>query len=85
MALDTVGSWGSLVFVLVLAASQVANWVGPPAPTVRVVAWTALAMWLFVPLAAWLDAHREPSFDLAPGPARRRSRGSGPLKDTQDR
>jgi hypothetical protein len=31
---------------------------GPPPPSVNALAWTALAIWLFVPWAWWLDKHR---------------------------
>jgi hypothetical protein len=82
MAYDGIGRWGSIGFVLLLAALQLANWFGPPPPSARAVAWTALTMWLFVPLCAWLDAHREPSFSIAPGPARAKTRGASPGKDS---
>jgi hypothetical protein len=36
---------------------------GPPPSSVQVLAWSALAMWLIVPWAAWADRHRQPISD----------------------
>jgi hypothetical protein len=53
--------WWSLV--LFLAAVYAASVLGPPPPNVRIVALSALALWLIVPWTAWADRQRE----LRPG------------------
>ncbi|HEX3534507.1 MAG TPA: hypothetical protein VHT23_09825 [Gemmatimonadaceae bacterium] len=58
-ALDKIGSWGLWTYIIVLAAIFVAS-NGPPPPSEHVLAWTALAIWLFVPWAWWVDKHRAP-------------------------
>ena len=58
-ALDKIGSWGLWTYVIVLAGLFVAS-NGTPPPNARVLAWTALAIWLFVPWAWWVDKHRIP-------------------------
>ena len=57
-ARDRVGSWGLWVYILVLAILYVMS-NGSPPPNERVLAWTALGIWLFVPWAWWIDKHRE--------------------------
>jgi hypothetical protein len=57
-ARDRVGSWGLWVYILVLAILYVMS-NGSPPPSERVLAWTALGIWLFVPWAWWVDKHRE--------------------------
>ncbi len=46
---------GLVVFLLVI---YFANLFGPPPPSVAVVAWSALAMWLLVAWGYWIDRHR---------------------------
>lgn len=58
--LDRVGRWALAVLVALLAGIQVANLLGPPPPSADAVAGAALAAWLFVPWAAWIDLHRTP-------------------------
>jgi hypothetical protein len=43
------------ILVGVLYALYVASVVGPPPPSIALVAWTAIAAWLFVPWAWWAD------------------------------
>ncbi|MGE5180245.1 MAG: metal-dependent hydrolase [Bacteroidota bacterium] len=59
-AKDAVGRWSFFAFVFALALIQFANTTGPPPPSMRAVAWSALIIWLFVPWAAWFDRHRAP-------------------------
>ncbi len=47
--------WSMIIFLLL---SYFASAFGAPPPSVRVLAFTALAIWLFVPWAAWADRHR---------------------------
>lgn len=56
-ARDRVGRWGLWAYVLVLAVIYVLS-NGPPPPSERVLAWSALAIWLFPPWAWWVDRHR---------------------------
>jgi hypothetical protein len=58
-ARDGVGRWafwGLMVFYL---AIYLASSFGPPPPSVRAIAWTAMAAWLLPLWAWWADAHRE--------------------------
>jgi membrane-bound metal-dependent hydrolase YbcI (DUF457 family) len=55
--------WGSfslramVIFLLVLYS---ANLLGPAPPGSRMVAWSALLLWLLVPWGYWIDRHRRP-------------------------
>ena len=57
-AKDRVGSWGLWAYILVLAILYTMS-NGSPPPSERALAWSALGIWLFVPLAWWVDKHRE--------------------------
>src|SRR5215472_5771305 len=52
-------SYGFWSFVLFLAAVYATSLLGPPPPSVRIVALSALALWLTVPWTAWADRQRE--------------------------
>ena len=58
-ALDRIGSWGFWIYVSVLAIVFVAS-NGSAPPSERALAWSALAIWIFVPWAWWVDKHRIP-------------------------
>jgi hypothetical protein len=62
-ARDRIGRWGLWAYALVLLAAYFGS-NGPPPPSVRALAWSTLAIWLFVPWAWWVDNHRESA--LAP-------------------
>ena len=51
----TVALWS----LLLLQASMWLSGPWMPPPSARAVAWGGLAMWLFLPWAAWIDRHRE--------------------------
>jgi hypothetical protein len=53
------GRWRIWSLFLFLVVIQVANAFSPPPPSVMAVAWSALALWLLVPWAAWADRRRE--------------------------
>jgi len=57
-ATDRTGKWAFWSLVVFLVAAWVASIAGPPPPTERVVVWSGLAMWLFVPWGYWIDRHR---------------------------
>ena len=58
-AKDGKGKWAFWSFILFLGAVYPASLFGPPPPTVQALAWSAIAMWLTVPWAAWADRHRQ--------------------------
>jgi hypothetical protein len=58
-AKDRIGTWGLWIYLLVLAASFIASNYAPLPPNTRALAWGTMAIWLYVPLAWWVDKHRE--------------------------
>jgi hypothetical protein len=56
-ALDKIGSWGLWIYVVVLPLIYFSS-SGPPPSNERALAWTTLAIWLFIPWAWWVDKHR---------------------------
>jgi membrane-bound metal-dependent hydrolase YbcI (DUF457 family) len=63
-ARDRIGRWGFWTFVAVLTLMWTASLAGPPPPDVRVVAWSNLAMVLFLAWPAWFDRHRDADVGL---------------------
>ena len=61
-AAGRVGFW---VLVAFLFGIYVANAFGPPPPSVTMVAASALALWILLPIAAWIDRNRAPATPLA--------------------
>jgi len=59
-ALNNIGVYGIWGIVLFLVTIYLANILGPPPPSVAVVAWSAQALWLLVALGFWVDRHRAP-------------------------
>jgi len=59
-ALNNIGVYGVWGIVLFLLTIYLANILGPPPPSVTVVAWSAQALWLLVALGFWVDRHRVP-------------------------
>jgi hypothetical protein len=57
-ARDAAGRFGLVALLVFLAVLYVGAVVGPSAPSPSAVAVSALAIWLFVPWAAWVDRHR---------------------------
>ncbi len=57
-ALDRTGTWALWSLFVFLAAAWVGSIAGPPPPNERVVEWSGLAMWMFVPWGYWIDRHR---------------------------
>jgi hypothetical protein len=57
-ALDRTGSWALWSLVAFLVVLWVASIAGPPPPSERAVAWSGVAMWLFIPWGYWIDRHR---------------------------
>jgi hypothetical protein len=55
---DRTGRWAFWAMAAFLYAIYVANLTGPPPPSVPVLAYSALAVWLFVPWGYWIDRHR---------------------------
>ena len=59
-AIDRTGQFALWSLVILLVALYFASTFGPPPPNVRVLALSALAIWLTVPWAAWADRHWVP-------------------------
>ncbi len=60
-AKDRTGNLALWSLLGLLAVLYPASLFGPPPPSVPALAWSALAMWLTVPWAAWADRHRRSS------------------------
>ena len=58
-ARDRIGSWALWSLVVVLVAIYLGGTFGPPPPTERSLAMSALTLWLIVPWMVWIDRHRE--------------------------
>jgi hypothetical protein len=58
VARDRTGEWAFWSLVAFLVAIQLANYFGPPPPSVTAVAISAQALWLIVLWGAWIDRHR---------------------------
>lgn len=54
---DRIGRWGLRTYAILLPAIYISS-NGPPPPSERALALTTLGVWLFVPLAWWIDKHR---------------------------
>lgn len=64
-ARDATGRWGLLALVLLLSLIYVANLLGPPPPSARLVGVASLVLPLvLLPLVAFIDRHREPRGQL---------------------
>jgi len=50
--------FGLYAFVGLLLLIAAGNLLGPPPPSPEAIGVAGLALWLFVPLAAWIDRHR---------------------------
>lgn len=58
LAIDRAGKWALWSLVAFLGVVYVANFMGPPPPSVMAVAWSANALWLVVAWGYWIDRHR---------------------------
>jgi hypothetical protein len=58
-AKDKTGKLALWSFVGLLGVLYPASLFGPPPPSVHALAWSAIAIWLTVPWAAWADRHRQ--------------------------
>lgn len=65
-ALDRVGHWALVGFIVFLAAVQIGNTFGPPPPSVAAIQFAGLSQWLLVGWAVWIDRHRRPVRDPPP-------------------
>lgn len=59
--IDRIGRVAFWVLVAFLMGTHLANAFGPPPPSATMVAASALALWVLVPIAAWIDRHRSPA------------------------
>ena len=58
-AKDAVGKWAFWSLVALLGVLYLGSLFGPPPPNPQALAWSAMAIWLIVPWAAWADRHRQ--------------------------
>ncbi|MFD1469035.1 metal-dependent hydrolase [Hymenobacter caeli] len=63
------GRYGLLVLVVLLALTHVAGLFSPAPASVGALAWGAQVLWLFVPLAYWVDRNREVTGETRPASA----------------
>lgn len=75
-AVDRIGSWGLWLMVALLVAIWSVGIGGSPPPNERVIAISALTLWLFVPWSWWVDRHRVPLTPDASADAMRATRGT---------
>jgi len=52
------GTFAFMALVMFLIATYAANIMGPPPPDTRIVAYSALLLWLLVPWGYWIDRNR---------------------------
>lgn len=57
-AVDRTGTWALWSLLALLAVIWIASVLGPPPSATRAVAYSGLALWLFVPWGWWIDRHR---------------------------
>jgi hypothetical protein len=55
---DAAGKFALWSFIGLLAVVYPVSMFGPPPPSVNALAWSAIALWITVPWAAWADRHR---------------------------
>jgi len=58
-ALDRTGRYGLWALAALLLLLYMGNLFGPPPPNESMLAFSGLALWLFVPWAYWIDRHRK--------------------------
>jgi membrane-bound metal-dependent hydrolase YbcI (DUF457 family) len=58
-ARDRIGSWALSAMVVFLLLIFFSGFSSAPPPPERVIGYTALSLWLFVPWGYWIDRHRE--------------------------
>ncbi len=63
-ARDRIGSWGLWAMLALLGAILLSGLAGSPPPDPRVIAYSALGLWLFVPWGYWVDWHRTGKHEL---------------------
>jgi hypothetical protein len=59
IARDRIGQVALWALVVFLGLIYISNFFSPPPPNWQTVAWMAIAQWLFVPWAWWIDKHRQ--------------------------
>ena len=57
-AVDAIGRWALWGLVALFVAIYAAAVFGPPPPSTEAVAWSGIAMWLFIAWGYWVDKHR---------------------------
>jgi hypothetical protein len=57
-AKDAIGRYAFWLLIFFLAGLWLGTLFGPPPPNAKMLAWSALAIWLTVPWITWADQHR---------------------------
>ncbi|HEV8577442.1 MAG TPA: hypothetical protein VGX68_00050 [Thermoanaerobaculia bacterium] len=57
-ARDAIGRWGLWSLLALLPLIWLSGSYGPPPPSERVLAWSALSLWIVVSWGWWVDRHR---------------------------
>ena len=57
-AVDRIGTWAFRGLIAFFVFIYLAAVFGPPPPSVEAVAWSGVAMWLFIAWGYWVDQHR---------------------------
>ena len=65
VAVDRTGKYSFWAFIMFLVAVTAGNIAGGPPPNVTALAIVAMAVWLLVMWAYWIDRHRKPAADVA--------------------
>ena len=60
VARDAIGRYGFWSLMAVLFVLYLGALFGPPPPNPTALAWVSVAAWLFIPVAYWIDRHRQP-------------------------
>ncbi len=66
-ALDQIGKYSFWSFIIFLIFVATGNILGGPPPSVTALAVVAMAVWLLVLWAYWIDRHRRPTADVGNG------------------
>ena len=73
---NRIGKYSLFLLTVFLLVTYFANVLGPPPPNYRMVAWSALLLWLLVPWGYWIDRNRLTSASLGSRSKKLKYKGS---------